>query len=41
VELWLDSQEKVRLPKIPDQGNGIAKYHIAGGTNISIKLRHM
>lgn len=41
VELWLDNREKVGLPKIPDQGNGIAKYRIAGGTKISIKLRHI
>jgi len=41
VELWLDNREKVGLPKIPDQGNGIAKYRIAGGTKISIKLRYM
>ena len=41
VELWLDNREKAGLPKIPDQGDGIAKYRIAGGTRISIKLRYM
>ncbi len=41
VELWLDSREKISLPKLADQGNGIAKYRVAGGTKISVKLRYM
>ena len=41
VELWLDSREKPGLPKIPDQVSNIAKYRIASGSKISIKLRYM
>jgi hypothetical protein len=40
VELWLDAKEKTDLPLIEKTGNGIAKYRLAGGSKIQLKLRY-
>jgi hypothetical protein len=41
VELWLDAREKTNLPLIEKTGNGIAKYRLAGGSKIQLKVRFM
>jgi len=40
VELWLDSREKVSLPEVQEQSNGITKYRLAGGSKIKLRLRY-
>jgi len=39
VELWLDGREKIDLPVVEKTSNGIAKYRLAGGSKIQLKLR--
>jgi hypothetical protein len=41
VELWLDDREKIDLPLVEKTINGIAKYRLAGGSKIQLKLRYM
>jgi hypothetical protein len=41
VELWLDSREKPGLPEITGVNNSIKKYHLTGGSKVSLKLRYM
>ncbi len=40
MELWLDSREKVNLPKVQEKSNGITKYQLTGGSKIRLKLRY-
>jgi hypothetical protein len=41
VELWLDSREKIGLPEVPGENNGIKKYRLAGGSKVSLRLRYL
>jgi alpha-L-rhamnosidase len=41
VELWLDSREKTSLQLIRRENNGISRYRVDGGSEISLRLRYM